>query len=59
MILFTPMQVPRHKHALVHIGNYAYAIGGVATDRSHCSIVERFNFNSKGWEYAAQLNYER
>ena len=29
MILFTPLQIPRHKHGLVHLGNYVYVIGGI------------------------------
>jgi len=33
MILFTPMQVPRHKHALAALGNYIYAIGGEVADK--------------------------
>jgi len=59
MILFTPMQVPRHKHALATLGNYIYAIGGEVADKAYSNIVERFNFNSKGWEYVAPTIYER
>ena len=53
------MMVPRHRHALVHLGDYAYAIGGIITEKQHSFIVERFSFNTKGWEFVASMKFER
>ena len=59
MLLFTPMQLPRHKHALVTLGDFAYAIGGITADSAYSVSVERFNFNTRGWEHVAPLTYGR
>ena len=45
-----PMMYPRHKHALVSIGNYVYAIGGELDSQPYSNSVERFNLKTKGWE---------
>jgi hypothetical protein len=49
------MQVPRHKHAIAHLGDYVYTLGGAMQDKPYSFIVERFNLNTKGWEYVSSM----
>ncbi len=59
MLLFTPMQLARHKHALVSLGGFIYALGGITADHSYSQSVERFNFITRAWEHVAPLTYPR
>lgn len=51
-----PTILPRWKYSLVVLGNYIYVIGGFCRNAEIGQIVtalERYNFNSESWEFAA------
>jgi hypothetical protein len=51
------MIIPKHSHSLVSIGDYVFSIGGSTYENNYSSTVERFNLNSKQWDYVSPLMF--
>lgn len=48
-----PMLSARHKHALVRLDNYVYAMGGIGQNGKTTELCERYSIKQNKWEAIA------